>query len=52
MQKFGMDFSCHMKLQAYCESLRSKSTSKGRGGLGFLLPVICTPEEFLNDENY
>jgi predicted nucleic acid-binding protein len=28
-------FSCHMELQAYCESLCSKSTSKGRGRLGF-----------------
>jgi hypothetical protein len=48
----GMDFLVTWNCRHIANPYAQNRLRKVADDSGFLLPVICTPEEFLNDENY
>ena len=48
----GMDFLVTWNCRHIANPYAQNRLRKVAGDSGFVLPVICTPEEFLNDENY
>ena len=52
MAMHGIDFLVTWNCRHIANPYAQNRLRKVAGDSGFVLPVICTPEEFLNDENY